>query len=66
MLTRKDLVKATGVPHYRIYYLTITGRLPMVHLANGKGDLNLYSEDAVQAVKQYLQKRYQDHGNGKN
>ncbi|MBL6992216.1 MAG: hypothetical protein ISR65_20695 [Bacteriovoracaceae bacterium] len=53
-LTRKDLMRETNCPHYTISYLTLTQRLPIIHKADGKGDVNLYHPDAVDIIKHYL------------
>ncbi len=56
-LTRKELVKATGVPHYTIAYLTQLDRLPLVYKAVKKGDTNLYHPNAIRIVKDWLSRR---------
>jgi len=54
IITRKELVKATGAPFYIISYLRDLGRLPIVKESSGRGNPNLYDPAAVDVVRDYL------------
>jgi hypothetical protein len=56
-LTRQDLMRESGCPHYTISYLTLTNRLPLAHKATGKGDVNLYAHEAIQILKDWISRR---------
>jgi hypothetical protein len=57
IIQRKDLIDATGAFPHIITYLTLTKRLPLLHKATGKGDVNIYSPEAVEILKDYMEKR---------
>ena len=52
--TRKVLMKETSAPYWTIVHLTLSGRLPLMHEAKGKGDENIYHFQAIQILKDYL------------
>jgi hypothetical protein len=52
-LTRKELMEATGVKHYTITYLTLTGKLPLIRKATGKGSITLYDPAAQTVLERY-------------
>ncbi len=56
-LTRKRLMHATGAMPFLISYLTETGRLPLLRPASGHGYPNIYHPDAIQILKEYLERR---------
>jgi len=53
-ITRKVLMKETSAPYWTIAHLTLSGRLPLKHVAKGKGDENIYHFQAIQILKDYL------------
>ena len=59
-LTRKDLIKETGAKHYVISYLTITGKLPLLHDAKGKGDVNIYHPNALNILRDWMSRGIDD------
>jgi len=56
-LTRKDLIRETGAKPFIIQYLTEINQLPRVHVANGRGDVNLYAPEAIQILKDWISRR---------
>jgi hypothetical protein len=56
-IQRKDLMEATGALPYTITYLTLTNRLPLLHRAIGRGDVNLYAPEAIQIIKNWISRR---------
>lgn len=56
-ITRKQLKTETGVPGYIIDYLHDCIRLPVVHESEGRGYQILYHPDAIQVVKDHVNKQ---------
>jgi hypothetical protein len=57
-LTRKQLCQETGARSYQISYLTDNNRLPLIRPSRGHGYPNLYHPDAVEILKEYLQRSH--------
>lgn len=51
-LTRKELVKATGIPPYLIAYYTQCGYLPVIKQSTGPGNPIIYHPNAVRVVQE--------------
>ena len=56
-LNRTQLCKATGAPGYVIIYLKDCGRLPIAKESRGRGYPTLYAPEAIQIVKDHMNKR---------
>lgn len=56
-LTRKDLVRLTGMPPYLVRYLTDCNRLPILKPSSGPGDPVIYSPDAVRVIQERQRKK---------
>jgi hypothetical protein len=52
-LTRKDLVRVTGVPHYKIDYLRELGRLKLIKESPKQGIPVVYHPECIGIIKQY-------------
>ena len=56
-LTKSELHKATNAPGYVIIYLKDCNRLPIVQESQGRGYPTLYAPEAIQIVKDHMNKR---------
>ena len=56
-ITQKNLVELTGAPPYIIKYLNACKRLPVIQESFGIGYPVLYHPDAIQIIKEHLNKR---------
>ncbi len=62
--TRKEICRITGATINQIAYLRDLKVLPIVQQSAGPGFPVIYSEEAIDVVKQHLQKGNQDHKTG--
>jgi len=53
-LTRKDLVRETGVPYYKIDYLRDLGKLKLIKESPSQGIPVIYHPECIGIIKQYL------------
>jgi hypothetical protein len=54
IVTRKVLIEETKAPYWVITHLTVSGRLPLLHKATGKGDVNIYSPGAIEVLNKWM------------
>ena len=60
IITRKVLIEKSKAPYWVINHLTVSGRLPLLHKATGKGDVNIYAPEAVEVLQKWMSRRHPD------
>jgi len=53
-LKRKDLVKATGVPFYKIKYLKDLGKLKLIKDSPSPGIPAIYHPDSIKIIQKFV------------
>ena len=65
-VTRNQLIKQSGLSVNQYNYMRDKKVFPIEEESAGPGFPVIYSEDAIQIAKKYLQKRNIDHGSGRS
>ncbi len=55
-LTIGELSRMTDIPYYKLAYLERLNRLPKEKESTGKGDANIFTVEAIQIAKDYVNK----------
>jgi hypothetical protein len=55
-LTIGQLSRITDIPYYKLAYLERLNRLPKEKASKGKGDANIFTVEAIQIAKDYVNK----------
>ena len=56
-LTRKEVIKKTGIPYYTLTHLSLTNKLPILISANGSGSKIIYDPECIPIIISYMIER---------